>query len=149
MCVIVDADIASILCSNPPHADLTRLIYWIECEDGKIVYSGKLKGELFKIANAKRRLLGWWRAGKALENNDPRIGQEQERLRQEDVCESNDYHILALALVTRVRLLCSHDKKLHADFTNPQVINNPRGHIYQNRSHDRLLRHTRGCMGGS
>jgi len=55
--------------------------------------------------------------------------------------KSNDTHILAIALKEKkARLLFSgEDKKLHKDFTNPQIINNPRGQIYKNKTHFSLL----------
>jgi hypothetical protein len=147
MCVIIDADVASILCKVPPSPDLNQIIYWVECQDGKIVYGGKLKTELYLMKDVRRRFQGWWRAGKALENNDPRMEEEERKLMESGLCSSKDHHVLALAIVTRVRLLCSHDKNLHSDFTNPAIINDPRGHVYQNHGHNHLLCHTPGCIG--
>ena len=56
-----------------------------------------------------------------------------------DLCVSNDVHILALARAAGVRLLISLDRDLHRDFTNPQILRNPRGKVYQNRQHAKLL----------
>ena len=61
-------------------------------------------------------------------------------------CVSDDPHIIALALESGARLLCSHDQALHSDFTNPTLINNQRGHVYQDATHAHLIRaHCRGC----
>ena len=50
--------------------------------------------------------------------------------------KSNDTHILAIALVEKkARLLFGSDTNLHKDFTNPRIINDPRGSIYQNKTH--------------
>lgn len=57
--------------------------------------------------------------------------------------KSDDPHILALALVSGVRLLCSRDTALHADFKNPRILR-PAGSVYQNRRHRHLLRAHRG-----
>ena len=56
-------------------------------------------------------------------------------------CVSDDPHIIALALVSGARLLCSLDQALHTDFTNPKLINSPRGNVYQNATHEHLVRH--------
>lgn len=61
-------------------------------------------------------------------------------------CVSDDPHIIALALESGARLLCSLDQALHTDFTNPQLINSPRGHVYQNAAHEHLIRrHCKKC----
>ena len=57
-----------------------------------------------------------------------------------DLCISNDSHIIALARAGGVRLLCSLDAALHADFTNQRLLNRPRGKVYQTHSHRDLLR---------
>ncbi len=58
--------------------------------------------------------------------------------------KSNDTHIIAIALVEqKARLLFSvsrGDSDLHDDFTNPAIIKNPRGKVYQKYSkHQGLL----------
>ena len=60
---------------------------------------------------------------------------------------SDDYHILALAQISGARLLYSSDRDLHADFTNKEVIEKPRGKVYSTSvnedladKHRRLIR---------
>ena len=57
---------------------------------------------------------------------------------------SNDTHIIAIALVEKkARLLfCTEDgdQKLQDDFTDPEIINNPRGKVYKNKTQEHLLR---------
>jgi hypothetical protein len=61
-------------------------------------------------------------------------------------CVSDDPHIIALALESGARFLCSLDQDLHTDFTNPQLVNAPRGHVYQNVAHEHLIRrHCKKC----
>jgi hypothetical protein len=54
--------------------------------------------------------------------------------------KSDDPHIIALAKVSGARLLCSKDQNLHTDFGNRVFIDKPRGNIYQNQSHAKLLK---------
>jgi len=64
------------------------------------------------------------------------------------LCESDDPHVIALAQISGARILCSRDKNLHKDFTNSELVNDPRGRIYQNSSHAQLFRrhgHTEAC----
>ena len=61
-------------------------------------------------------------------------------------CVSDDPHVIALAQESGARLLCSLDEALHTDFTNPRLINAPRGHVYQNAAHKHLIRlHCKKC----
>jgi hypothetical protein len=54
-------------------------------------------------------------------------------------CKSNDSHIVALARISKCRLLFSQDKPLHSDFTNLKLVPSPKGKVYQNRKHEHLL----------
>ena len=55
--------------------------------------------------------------------------------------ESNDRHILALALASGARLIFTSDESLMRDFKNPDIIRRPRGSVYQRkRDHEDLLR---------
>lgn len=75
---------------------------------------------------------------------DAKVVDAQERtVKGTGLCTSDDEHIIAIALVSKARLLCSHDKALHADFKNPNLINCPRGKVYQNSKHKHLIRHGR------
>ena len=52
---------------------------------------------------------------------------------------SDDEHILAVARLSGSRLLYSHDGDLHKDFKNTDIVPKPRGRVYKNPSHSRLL----------
>ena len=55
----------------------------------------------------------------------------------EDRIESDDPHIIALAIIADVKVLVSNDRRLHEDFKNRNLVG---GKVYQTRSHSRLLR---------
>jgi hypothetical protein len=147
MCVIIDNDLAHGVFAYPCREEFTPLMQWVETGDGRIVHGGKLTRELCRSEKIRRFLMELGRQGKALVINHPDQASEEVRLEQSGLCESNDFHVLALAILARVRLLCSGDQSLHTDFRNSRIINNPRGHVYQNASHSHLLEHTDGCIG--
>jgi hypothetical protein len=148
MCVIVDANVASDVFDSPPQPDFVPLWRWIEEQDGVIVYGGKLAKELGRIDHVARRLQQLSLAGKAKVPDSVRLAKEEKAVGHSGLCKSNDSHVIALARVTKARTLCSRDKKLHEDFKNPKLVANPRGQIYQDKTHAKLLGHTAGCIGG-
>ena len=66
--------------------------------------------------------------------SDEEVLEEQGKL--EDEIESNDAHIIALAIVAKVRVLVSGDRDLCTDFKNPNLVG---GKVYQNKTHAHLL----------
>jgi len=66
-------------------------------------------------------------------------------LKETGLCESNDCHVIGLALASGARTLCTHDKALQRDFRNPTIVSKPRGSIYLRPAHAELLRHGSSC----
>ena len=60
-------------------------------------------------------------------------------------CRSNDAHIIARARISGIRVLHSHDRRLHGDFSDRTLINAPRGQIYQDERHAHLLEDAPEC----
>ncbi len=52
---------------------------------------------------------------------------EVKKLETQAVYQSDDSHVLALALVSGARLLFSNDQLLQKDFKNPKIINSGKG----------------------
>jgi len=141
MCLIIDANIAHLVFDTQPHRDFIPIRSWLNSSECCLVYGGRLAGELLKIGKARRYLKALDQAGKARH-----IPEKSVAIEQQDIIEkrlpfvSNDLHVVALARISGARLLCSHDRDLHTDFTNQILISRPRGKIYQNPSHKHLLR---------
>ncbi len=105
------------------------------------VHQGKLKvvvgGQLLrepentkdpnKIHNLWRELI---RAGLAKQYDDNTVNTQTQTIRNQGGYKSNDPHIIALAQVSGARLLYTNDDKLHKDFGNKSLIDNPRGRVY-------------------
>lgn len=138
MCLILDVNIVHRVFPQPSQ-DFIPIFDSLSKKRARIAYGGHLKTEYRALHKFWRILVELDRGGSARPVDDNRVQQETDRLRREDGCCSDDHHIIALALVSGVRLLCSEDRELHADFKNRSLLNPP-GSIYQDASHAHLVR---------
>ena len=130
--------------ADPRSADLRYAVFQTGC---CVVYGGHLRKEYERIEKARRVVLALDRAGRARAVADGPVEKRTEALKASGVLDSDDPHIIALAEVSGSRLLHSLDTELHRDFTNPALINNPRGRVYQGGvGHQHLVRsHCKDC----
>jgi len=94
-----------------------------------VVY-GRVTPRVLKLATVTRMVapaVDQQASRKLISDKDVDAEDEQEKKRGR--CKSNDTHVIALALVTRARLLCSADHALHADFKNPLIISKPPSYL--------------------
>jgi hypothetical protein len=143
MCLIVDNNLAAdFFCGAVP--DLLPLKNAVLDSSCCIYYGGALRREYFRSEKVKRMVRQLDQAGRAKAVPDTKVDVTTRAVAPQ--CVSDDPHVIALALESGARLLCSLDQSLHADFTNPRLINAPRGHVYQNATHERLIRlHCKRC----
>lgn len=130
MCAIVDANVAhQVFGENRPPAG-QRFFEWLSGPRGQLVVGGRLLEEL----SGNVRLLQWLKSaslyGRARYVIDGDVNDRAETLRRNDICTSNDAHVIALALVSGARLLYTNDQALIDDFKNRDIIAGPRGKIY-------------------
>lgn len=138
MCLILDAN---CLHKVFPSADEEFLPIENAITSGKakLVYGGtKLLEEYKRVALAWRMIVALDKAGRTRKVNDLKVDAMENSLMAAGQLQSDDPHVIALAKISGVRLLCSHDKNLHADFTDPHLMQ-PRGSVYQNASHKKLI----------
>lgn len=147
MCVIVDANVAHLVFRTEPSPDYEPLIHWLFRQDGKLVLGGRNRQELEKVGMAFFAIRRLAVAGRTAVQPDDEVNEEERSVRKGGRCRSDDPHIIALARVSGARTLCSADQDLHTDFTDPELVDSPRGQVYQNATHRHLLRHTSGCPG--
>lgn len=143
MCMIVDVNVASkvfFLPEDPDFCEVHESLFTGKMPNAKIVFGGHLGVEYSQSGKIRKMVLQLAAAGKAMRIDDHAVNNEQVQIANSGLCRSDDPHIIALARVSAVRLLCSHDRNLHSDFTNHLLLSNPRGKVYQNRSHTNLLR---------
>ena len=116
MCVIIDANQLSDFIKTDAPPGIVRLREWVE-KRGKIVYptSGQCADEIHSHGKAKRKLEEYVRRGKA-KIVDKEACENAAREFENQVINSNDAHILGLAKVACVTVLCTKDNDLKGDF---------------------------------
>ena len=131
MCIILDANLFGKF-DDPHNEDMRPVHRWLSKHYGKIVYSDtpKLRNE-WKMGGS--RLLERLRQDGSLSMVSKADVEKMESSLEGHV-ESDDEHIVALALVAAVNVLVSNDQALHRDFKN--LVG---GRVYQTKSHAHLL----------
>lgn len=142
MCLIIDNNVVHRILlrqDDEDFRDVSARLFGKSRARAVVVYGGLLLEEYQLNREVLRRLRALDQAGRARIVPFDLVQQETEAVQQSGLCVSNDAHVIALARVGKVRLLCSHDQALHQDFTNKRLLDEPRGKVYQNRKHNRLL----------
>ena len=131
MCVILDANLFGKF-DDPHNEDMKPVHRWLSEQYGKVVYSDtvRLRNEWKK--GGSRLLEGLRQDGSLKLVSKGEVEKKERQL--EGRIESDDPHIVALALVAGVNVLVSNDRALHQDFKN--IVG---GKVYQTKSHRRLL----------
>jgi hypothetical protein len=143
MCMIIDMNVAHKVFLRDDDPDFKAVhdsLFNDRNIRASVVYGGELLRE-YNRNNAVRRVVAALdRAARARKINDDSVDAEAKRLSESGACASDDPHIVALARISHVRLLCSHDRDLHRDFTNKSLLDNPRGKVYQLTAHKGLIK---------
>ena len=142
MCLVLDTNMFGKFLKKADK-DMQPIYSWLNKGRGKIIYTkhASYYQELAQSQNMLRWLDDAQQSGQSRLVDLKKVEQAASKLRNKIKngslqLKSNDIHILALAQASRVKLLCSDDRGLHADFTNPQIVG---GKVYQNQGHKRLL----------
>ena len=139
MCLIIDLNVVNLIFPQPT-TDFEPVFKAISQKRARIVYGGKLKREYQRAAQFWRVLVRLDQQGSARPIDDAQVDALAKKLLQGGTCCSDDEHVLALAVVSGSRLLCSNDGNLCADFRNATLISNPRGNVYRRPAHASLIR---------
>ena len=133
MCLILDTNKYGDFL-NLDNADMQPVRTWLKGK-GRIAYSPTQKFQNELIGQIRFQFdLGYRRGGEnEVGSIKTDVQKEENKLSN---LESDDPHIIALAIVAKVKLLVSGDTKLHDDFKNHPRI---KGSIYQNKKHKKLL----------
>ena len=137
MCIIVDTNTFHKF-KNPDDEDMEPVWTWLEKRDGKIAYADieKLEEEWDNggMQNLRNRLR---QRGKLKIVSPQDVEEKANELKGE--IASNDEHIIALAIVSGVKVLVSYregDRNLFEDFKNRSLV---RGRVYTRKTHARML----------
>ena len=111
MCVIIDANVVpSIFDQNKQTSSGKLLLDWI-AKGRSVIYGGRLKKELLQIRSFKQWAFEALKSGRLKEIEKDRINSEINQLKRLTT-KSNDLHVIALARVSKTRLLHSRDQNL-------------------------------------
>lgn len=132
MCLILDANCYSDYVKN--EEDMSPVRQWVK-SGGKLVYSNHLKFKRELDSAHKMRILmsGYLESNRAKLIERGKVEIQMRKINDGDLI-SNDKHIIALALVSKTRLLVSKDQKLHKDFK--KMLS---GRVYQRKRQKHLL----------
>ncbi len=144
MCIIIDANVASEF-MLPQSDDAQPIARWLTVSGGKLAIGGKLTIELSQT-RFRRFLLELDRAGAVMRYAPNVVNAEEIVVRNANLCVSNDLHVVALARISRCRLVFTRDELLKRDVKNRDLISHPRGKIYSSKRHARLLNPAPKCL---
>ncbi len=145
MCAIVDANVRhEVFGDNQSEAGKFFLDWLLKGNGAKLVVGGKLWEELVSHRGVHLVFADLLRRSKMVKYDDSLVNDEVASVN--NVCQSNDAHILALARVSGARLLFTNDQALQGDFGNPGIINDPRGRVYTTRQRSDVTRAHRSLL---
>ena len=143
MCIIVDANTFHKF-KDPNNEDMEPVWTWLEKRGGKIAYSDTEKleeewnrGGMQKLRNRLRQ------TGKLKVVSPEDVEEKADELKEK--IKSDDEHIIALALIAKVKILISYadyesgqtgDRDLFDDFRDRNSVG---GKVYTKKSHERML----------
>ena len=134
MCVILDVNNIGKF-NEPADEDMKPVWNWLDRQNGKIAYAGTKKfEEEWERGGGIQLRRELQRRNKLKEIPAQDVQEKADEL--EGQIESDDPHIIALAIIAEVKVLVSNDRRLHEDFKNRNLVG---GKIYQTKSHSRLL----------
>lgn len=138
MCLIVDANLCSVVFKKTGDTSYQKLRETIFSNRLTLLHGGKLTQEYDKAGVLKIIAL-LAQSGRAFKVSDKLIDEQLAQIRNN--CTSNDAHVIALARADRKRahVLCTNDKTLQNDFKNKSLIDKPRGRIYSPTRHKSSL----------
>ena len=148
MCAIVDANVGHEVFDPNRQTEAGKLFYdWLmHPNGGVIVAGGNLLRELNRSESFRRffgeRLL----ANRARQIPDGPLARAESEIRSQQVHNSNDEHVLALAQVSGARLLFTNDRALQDDFRDRRIIDGIRGRVYTTRERSDIRRAHRNLL---
>ena len=145
MCAVLDASVCSMVFGGEDRPDAGRRFFeWVNSGKGRLVIGGKLRDELYQSQKFKNWAATAVQYGFLKECDDAEVKQCEDTITN---LESNDSHIIALALVSHARLLCTGDRDLMKDFRNKGLISKPKGSIYSIKLGSRFSKGKKDLLG--
>ena len=130
MCVILDNSARDNVFGRQRTPAGQQFFEWLEESRARLIVGGKLYEEL-----AENMAFIEWSAtavkdGRVRYFKKDEVERETIRLSRNWPGKSDDQHVIALAQVSKARVLYAHDSDLRDDFRDPALLSNPRGRLY-------------------
>lgn len=138
MCAIVDNNVVTEVFGNRPPEAGKKFRQWLGNRNGRLVVGGKLLEELKGNSGFREWFQQNQLSGRLRQVKRSKVEAEEQRIRWENLCQSDDEHVVALAVVSGARLLYTNDADLIKDFKNRQIVANPNGKIYTTANANRF-----------
>lgn len=127
--LIIDANIAGEI-KNAKECVLP-VVEWLVDGGGKVAVGGRNLDEL-SLASLSRFLVQLERAGRLMRFDKQAILDKEKQIRSR--ISSDDPHVIALALVSKTRLLVSNDQLLIQDFKSSSIMGGKPGKVFKTDS---------------
>lgn len=145
MCIVIDTNAIPVIFNknNVDHSKLKPVFDWITEHDGFMVYGGtKYLKELKKLPRYRHIIQELERSGRVKIQNKSIVDKYYNSICGKRMPRSfNDQHLVAIIIVSRIRLICTLDKESHPHLKNnklyPKGIRKPK--IYSKLEHSHLL----------
>ncbi len=129
MCVILDASARDNVFGKERTVAGKQFFDWLETSAARLIIGGKLTEELAGNPKFEEWATEAIADGRVRTISDGQIGQETERLSAQWAGRSNDQHVIALARISRARVLFANDTRLRDDFRNLDLVPKPQGKL--------------------
>lgn len=146
MCLILDASARDDVFGKNRTLAGEQLFRWLERPSARLVLGGKLTEELGSSNSFERWAETAIADGRVRSFNHDDVVAETESLAADWQGSSNDQHVIALARVSRARILYAIDGNLCEDFKNPSLVPTPRGRLYPTGDSQNAMRRRRQLL---
>ena len=146
MCVILDNSARDDVFGRQRTSAGQQFFEWLEESRARLMIGGKLYDELA----GNESFIEWSstaiKDGRVRYFNRDEIERETVKLSKNWPGKSDDEHVIALAQVSKARVLYAYDKDLRDDFRDPALISNPRGRLYPLGENANTVRYRRQLL---
>jgi len=139
--VILDANCCADALRLSDDSDFKTFMLCLMKGKATLSFGGtKILKEYSRISDMEYFLRELDRSGKTSRIDTALVDERAAVLSSQGALQSDDPHVVAIGQLGKARLLCTKDQALICDFTDKNMIANPRGKIYSGERNKHLLR---------
>ena len=146
MCVILDTSARDNVFGKERTAAGKQFFEWLETGQARLVVGGELANELASSWAFQKWAETAVSDGRITNFGKSEVEKETHILSENWAGKSNDQHVIALARVSKARILYANDQLLCEDFKDPALITQPRGKIYPTGESQNARKHRRRLL---